>query len=47
MLKHGVKPIVELSLMPKSLVACGKQGQKKCAWALNDNSAVGRAPRRL
>lgn len=33
MLKHGVKPIVELSFMPKSLVTCGGKGEPECRWS--------------
>jgi len=38
MLKHGVRPIVELSFMPKALVTCGnesppKDPTKPCDWA--------------
>ena len=33
MLAHGVKPIVELSFMPKALVTCGGQGEPECQWS--------------
>ena len=38
MLKHGVKPIVELSFMPAALVSCGGKfangtSQPSCSWA--------------
>lgn len=38
MLKHGVKPVVELSFMPKALVSCGGKfsngtEQPRCDWA--------------
>ena len=33
MLANGVKPLVELSFMPKALVTCGGKGEPQCQWA--------------
>ena len=44
MLKHGVKPIVELSFMPAALVSCGGKfpngtSQPSCSWAFGNAQA--------
>jgi xylan 1,4-beta-xylosidase len=44
MLRHGVKPIVELSFMPAALVSCGGKlpngtAQKECEWAFGNSKA--------
>jgi hypothetical protein len=40
MLKHGVKPIVELSFMPKALVTCGGKGEPDCSWSFGAPGSV-------